>query len=171
MDLKDLEKYYKNPLFYYVLAPSVLTLWPLFLWLVYLPATQKAWAREQDQYTRSQPVIDEILSLDPERLHLTDTKNPAGQFDYATAIQKVASLYHIPPASYKLASGMLITTSGQKSQSARVSLKDVNISQVANFLSTVQLHWPDLQCNTLKVSKRKDSVDSWDADFDFKYFF
>ena len=66
---------------------------------------------------------------------------------------------------------MLITTSGQKSQSARVSLKDVNVTQVANFLSTIQLHWPDLQCNTLKLTKRKDSPDSWDADFDFKYYF
>ena len=154
-----------------MLAPVVLALWPLFLWLVYLPAVEKGWEREKDYYTRSQPVIEEILSLDPERLHIADSKTPAGQFDYANAVQKVASLQRIPAGNYKLASGMLITTSGQKSQSARVSLKDVNIAQIASFLSTIQLHWPDLQCNTLKVTKRKDSTDSWDADFDFKYYF
>lgn len=163
--------FYKNPLFYYILAPVLMAIWPLFVGFVYLPAIEKASTRDQKYYEDAQPIIDEILTLDPERLRITEGKAAGGQFDYASAIQKVASLNRIPPASYKLASGMLITTSGQKSQSARVSLKDVNITQISNFLSTIQLHWPDLQCNTLKLTKRKDSQDSWDADFDFKYYF
>ena len=163
--------FYKHPLFYYALAPAALAMWPLALWLIFVPVAKKGLAREMDQYEKAQPVIAEILSLDPERLHLTDSKNAVAKFDYATAVQQVASSYGIQPANYKLASGMLITTSGQKSQSARISLKDVTIAQASNFLSTIQLHWPDLQCNTLKLSKRKDSADSWDADFDFKYYF
>ena len=166
-----IKNFYKNPFFYYIIMPVCLTLWPLFVWLVYLPASNKAWAREMDHYTKAQAVIEEILALDPERLQLAGDKAATDQFDYATAVQKVAALYKITPENYKLASGMLIASSGQKSQSARISLKDVNISQIANFISTIQFHWPDLQCNQLKISKRKDSADSWDADFDFKYYF
>jgi len=168
MIVKD---FYKNPLFYYILAPALLALWPVFLWLVYLPATEKASARDQQRYEDAQPIIEEILTLDPDRLRITEGKAAGDQFDYANAVQKVASLNRIAASSYKLASGMLISTSGQKSQSARVSLKDVNITQISSFLSTIQLYWPDLQCNTLKLTKRKDSADSWDADFDFKYYF
>lgn len=165
-----MKDFYKKAFFYYVITPLLAAFWPLLLWAVYLPLSQRAWEKERADYARAELVITEILSLDPERLHITDGKT-GGQFDYANAVQKVASLYHVPPANYKLASGMLITTSGRKSQSARVSLKDISVSQVANFLSTIQLHWPDLQCNTLKLTKRKDTPDSWDADFDFKYFF
>jgi hypothetical protein len=166
-----MKDFYKSVLFYYILAPALLALWPVFLWLVYLPATAKAWARDRQRYEDAQPIIEEILTLDPDRLHITEGKATGDQFDYANAVQKVASLNRIPASNYKLASGMLISTSGQKSQSARVSLKDVNVTQIAGFLSTIQLHWPDLQCNTLKLTKRKDSADSWDADFDFKYYF
>jgi len=165
------EGFYKNPFFLYLIVPVILAIWPLFVWLVYLPAMEKAWARDQEHYKNAQPIIEEILTLDPERVHITEGKGTTSQFDYANAIQKVASLIRIPAGNYKLASGMLITASGQKSQSARVSLKDVSITQISSFLSTLQLHWPDLQCNTLKLTKRKDSADSWDADFDFKYYF
>ena len=163
--------FYKHPFFFYVAVPAFLILWPVSAWLIQSPAANKALANAKYQYVHAQDVIDEIIALDPDRLQLIDPKNASAQFDYAIAVQKVASMHRIPPASYKLASGMLIKTGGQKSQSARVSLKNVNITQVADFISTIQFHWPDIQCNTLKITRRKDSSDSWDADFDFKYFF
>src|SRR4030042_5945722 len=100
MIVKD---FYKNPLFYYILAPALLALWPVFLWLVYLPATGKASARDQQRYEDAQPIIEEILTLDPDRLRITEGKAAGDQFDYANAVQKVAALNRLAASSYQLA--------------------------------------------------------------------
>jgi hypothetical protein len=166
-----MKDFYKKPIFYYISGPFLLALWPLLLWLVYLPAVRRDWAHEQYKYVYSQRIIEEILAIDSERLRLTNPKTGSAQFDYATAVEKIASSCKIPAASYKLSSGMVIVSAGQKTQSARVSLKDVSMAQIANFLSAIQLRWPDLQCTQSKLSKRKELPDAWDADFDFKYFY
>ena len=158
-------------MFYFLLAPALTTLWPLLLWSVYLPAADQNWSSEMTQYEKAQKVITEIITFDPDRLDLADAKAASAEFDYAAAVERTASLYGIPPTSYKLSSSMIITSAGQKSQSARLSLKAVSVTQFANFISNIQLRWSNLQCTRLKLTKKKDSPDSWDADIDFKYYF
>ena len=166
--MKDI---YKNPTLYYILVPIVIALWPLLIWSVSLPKARAAWNSEITQYEKAQKVIEEVLNLDPDRLDFASAKTGAAEFDYASAVEKVASLYKIPPTNYKLTSGIIITSAGKKSQTARVTLKGINVAQFTNFLSTIQLRWSNLQCTQLKLTKKKDSPDSWDADLDLKYFF
>ena len=113
----------------------------------------------------------EILALDPDRLESAGGKDAGAKFDYATAIEKVASLYAISATNYKLSSGRMITTADQKSQSANVSLKQVDLTKFSNFLSTIQLRWASLQCTKIKLTKKKGLPDSWDVDLAFKYYY
>ena len=166
--MKDI---YKNPIFYYALVPAVIVLWPLLIWSVYLPNARTDWGREKTQYEKAQKIIAEILSLDPDRLTLAEGKNTSAEFDYAIAVEKTATIHSIPPSSYKLSSGMVITSGGQKNQSARVSLKAVDITRFAKFLSAIQLRWSNLQCAQLKLRKKKGSPDLWDVELDFKYYY
>lgn len=166
--MKDI---YKNPVFYYVLVPVLVALWPLLVWGFYLPRAEKKWNLEKKQYEESQSKITEILNLDPERVDFAASKNAKTEFDYAIAVEKIASLCQIPASNYSLSSGMVMTAGGQKSQSAKVGLKQVDITKSARFLSMIQLRWAKLQCVQVKLDKKKGLPDMWDIDIDFKYYF
>lgn len=166
-----MKQIYKNPALYYILAPVIAALWPLLIWGVYLPAAGHNWQAETSQYNEGQGIIKEILALDPDRLKFADSNNASAEFDYASAIEKTAALCGIPPASYKLSSGIIITSAGQKSQNAKVSLMQVDVTKFAEFLSTLQLRWANLQCAQVKLTKKKGLPDSWDIGLDFKYYY
>jgi hypothetical protein len=165
-----MKQIYKNPILYYILAPVVVALWPLLVWGVYLPSAKRNWNVEVAQYNKAQDIIKEILDIDPERLTVTDSQS-AAEFDYASAIDKTAGLCRIPSTDYKLNSGIIITTAGQKSQSAKVTIKQVDITKFSTFLSTLQLRWANLQCTQVKLTKKKGLPDSWDVDLEFKYYY
>ena len=166
-----MKEIYKNPTLYYALVPVIVALWPLLIWGVYLPAARHNWEVEKSQYNEGQSIIKEILALDPDRLKFADSQSASAEFDYAGAIDKTAGACGIPSSSYKLNSGIIITSAGQKSQSAKVSLKGVDITKFARFLATVQLRWANLQCTQVKLTKRKGLPDTWDVDLDFKYYY
>jgi hypothetical protein len=112
----------------------------------------------------------EILTLDPDRLQFVDSNDPSTEFTYGV-VDKVAGSCGIPPSKYKLNSGMLITNKNQKSQSASVSLRQIEIVKFAKFLSTIQLRWANLQCNRVKLTKKQGMPDMWDIDIEFKYYY
>jgi hypothetical protein len=168
MDIKEI---YKNPALYYILTPVIAALWPLLVWGVYLPAAKHKWQTETKQYDDAQQVITEILAIDPERLNFADTDGAAVEFDYATAIEKTAASCGIPPTDYRLSSGIITSSGGQKSQSAKVGLKQVEITKFAKFLSAIQLRWANLQCTQVKLTKKKGLPDVWDIDLEFKYYY
>ena len=162
---------YKNPLFYYVLVPVVIGLWPLLLWRVYLPRTQEGWANDQAQYMDAGTYVDMILDLDPERLDIADANSVTEEFDYAIAVDRVANLCRIPTGNYRLQAGRVLTTGGQKSETAKVTLSGVDIHRVARFLSTIQSVWTSLQCDKVKLTAKPGVRDRWDIELDFKYFY
>lgn len=167
-----MKEIYKNPTLYYILVSVMVALWPLLIWGVYLPAAGHNWQVERSQYSEAQSIMAEILALDPDRLEFADSQNAAAEFDYASAIEKTADLCGIPPTNYKLSSEIIITSSGgQKSQSAKVGLKQVDITKFAKFLSTLQLRWANLQCAQVKLTKKKGLPDTWDIDLDFTYYY
>jgi hypothetical protein len=86
-------------------------------------------------------------------------------------VETVARASGIPSAKYKLSSGILITSGGRKSQGAKLSLKQVEIARFARFLSSIQARWANLQVTRLKLTRKKESPDSWDADVDLKYYY
>ncbi len=167
-----MKQIYKNPTLYYILAPVIAALWPLLIWGVYLPAAAHNWQVERTQYNEAQSIMAEILTLDPDRLGFADSKDTAAEFDYAIAVEKIASLCKIPSTHYKLSSRPIIAdSSGPKSQSAKVGLKQVDITKFAKFLSTIQLRWANLQCANVKLTKKKGLPDTWDVDLEFMYYY
>jgi hypothetical protein len=164
---------YKNPILHYTAVPVIVGLWPLLVGALYLPAAQENIKDEMAQYKRAEPIMMEILTLDPDRLEFADSNDTAMEFTYGGAIDKVAGLCGIPPSKYKLNSAMIIAARGQKSQSANVDLKQVDIVKFAKFLSMIQLRWASLQCERVKLTKKQGMPDSdtWDVDIEFKYYY
>ena len=160
----------KKPMFWYTAALAAAVLWPVLIWGVYLPSAKKSWQNDKAEYEKAEQTIRELLTVDPERLDFANTKDAAAEFDYATAVQSATDFCRIPPTNYKLSSRAIITSGGQKNQSADISLKEVDIVKFAKFLSTIQLRWSNLQCTKATLKKRKGVPDSWDVDLTFKYF-
>jgi len=164
--MKDI---YRNKTFYFVVGAVVLALWPLLMGAVYLPRAEKAFDNEREQYRKAEKTIMQILEVDPDRLDYKETA--AGEeFDYASAVEKVASSHNITANKYKFSSGMIIKSGGRKTQSAKIVLDDVSILQIAKFLSTMETRWSDLECSSVKLTKSKATPDGWKADLDFKYY-
>jgi len=166
--MKDI---YKNPTFYYITIPIIVALWPLIIWGVSLPGANQSLDKELEDYEEAGALMEKILKLDPDRLALADVRVNAEEFDYARAIQQVATICRIPSANYKLSSSIIMVTSGKKSQNANVALKDVDLEKFARFLSTIQLRWENLQCERIKLTKKKGLPDTWDIDLVLKYYY
>jgi hypothetical protein len=169
--MKDIKEIYKNPMFYYIVAVIVAAFWPVIIWGVYLPSARANCNNDIDQYQKSLPLMEELLAADPERLNATKGKEATAGFDYATAVQKAAEFCSIPANNYKMSSGPIQKTEGQKIQPANVSLKGIKIAEAARFLSSIQQHWSGLQCTKINFRKNKGQPDAWDVDLTFKYYY
>jgi hypothetical protein len=166
--MKDI---YKNPAFYYILAPVVAVLWPLLVWGVYLPKAEDNWKTERDEYKKAQAIMISILKLDSDRLQYAGSREAAAEFDYINVVDGIASSYGISADNYKISSRPVTGSGGQKSQSAQVTLKEIDIARFAKFLSTIQLRWASLQCTKVKLTKKKGLPDTWKVDLEFKYYY
>lgn len=166
-----MKKIYKEPTLYYILVPIIVALWPLFVWGLYLPQAQRSLKDEMDKYNDAQGVITEILDIDLDRLEFADARTGSAEFDYANAIDKVATSCGISSTNYEFSSRPVRTSGGQKSQSCHVELKEVDIARFAKFLSTFQLRWASLQCEKVTLTKNKGLPDIWKVDLDFKYYY
>lgn len=162
---------YKNPNFYYIFVPAVAAIWPLLVWAVYVPDAERSLNSDIEQYEKAQKTIEEILTVDIDRLDLADAKTGAAEFDYVNEVYRIIALCGIPQANCKINSGLIIKSGEQKSQSAKVIFKDVDIVNFAKFLSTIQLRWANLQCTKVNLTKKKGLPDSWDVDLDFSYYY
>jgi len=165
--MKDL---YKNPVLYYIAVPVIVGLWPLLVWALWLPAAQESVAQQMTDYERAEPIMMDILTLDPDRLEFVDANDAAPEFTWS-AVDNVANRCKIPEDNCKLRSGRIVISGGQKNQSANVSLKQVGITEFAEFLSMIQLRWVNLQCERAKLTKRQNLPDMWDIDVTFKYYY
>lgn len=166
--MKDI---YKNPIFYYILIPILAGVWPLLVWGVYLPDVEENYSKEKKQYKKAEIVIGQILTIDPERLDGAGSKGEVKKFDYMNAIDNMAGRCNIASANCKIASGMIRKSKGQKTQTANVGLTDIDITRFAEFLSRLQLRWANLQCEKVKLTKKKGVPDQWNIDLGFRYYF
>ncbi|UCG48144.1 MAG: hypothetical protein JSU94_22040 [Phycisphaerales bacterium] len=164
--MKDI---FKNPATYYVLVPVLTVLWPLLVWGLYLPRAEKQYEKQEDNYLEARSTMLDILRLDPGRA--ADVNDAEIEFNYTSAISKTASLCKIPPSKYRYSSGMTMKTRERKIQPATLSLNEVDIVAFAKFLSTIQVRWAKLQCEQVKLIKKKNMPDIWDAEIRFKYYY
>lgn len=163
----------RNPVLYYIAVPVMVGLWPLLVWAVYLPAAQDDTDRDLTEYGRAEQIMIEILTLDPERLEFAEPNDAATEFSYSGVVNRVASLCDISADNCDVRSGIIVETRDQKSQTANVDLKQVDIVKFAKFLSMIQLRWVNLQCESVKLTKKENlpSNDVWDVDIKFKYYY
>lgn len=161
----------RNPVLYYLLIPALVGVWPLLVWRVYLPAAQRERENDYSLLLDGQTNIIEILKLDPGRTNDADPNRVVGEFAYGVAINSAANVCGIPASRKRWTVGDISTTGGKKRQDGRVALKDVTIVQAARFLSNMQSTWVLLQCEKLKLTKKKGMPDQWDVDFDFQYYY
>ncbi len=161
----------KNTNFYYIAGPIVIGLWVLFVWFVSLPESEKNMAKYKAMWTDSQIPVEKILNLDPSRLEHEKLKGEDKDFDYASVVDKFATLAQIPESKYTLTGRGEKKVRGRKAISAELSIEQIDIARLAVFLSTIQLPWPDLQCDQLNLVKQKTGPDIWNATIKFTYFF
>jgi len=166
-----MKEIYKNPIFYYIVIPIIVALWPLLVWAVYLPAAEDEFKEDRKQYTKAQQLIAAILAHDPTRLDIADSNDAASKFDYATSVDDIARRCNIPAANYTISSKPRRISRGQESQNATVVLKEVDISTFADFLSKIQLRWANLECESVTLTKKKGLRDAWKVDLNFKYYY
>ena len=164
---------YRNPILYYVAVPVLAGLWPLFAGAMYLPAAQDNLVEQVEQYKQAEAIMMEILTLDPERLEFAEPNEAAVEFSYGAAVDRVARLCDIPAANCAVHTGVIVATREQKSQTANVDLKLVDIVKFTEFLSMIQLRWADLQCESVKLTKKDNLPDNdmWDVDVKLKYYY
>lgn len=164
---------YKNPILYYVAVTVLVGLWPLLVWAVYLPAAQDSVAEQIKQYKQAKLLMKDILTLDPERLEFTELNETATEFTYGGAIDSVARLFDMPADNCAVHTGVIVTAREQKSQTANVDLKQVDIVKFTKFLSKILVLWVDLQCESVKLTKKDNLPDNdmWDVDIKFRYIY
>jgi len=166
-----MKEVYKNPMLYYLVAPLLVAVWPLLIWAVYLPRTQEDWVGEQSFFVDGQTYILDILRLDPDRLDIARDSEVSGEFSYAKAIDRVATLCKIPAGKCDYSAGSIVPSGNKRKQQARVKLTDVDVVQAATFLSRIQSTWVKLTCDKVKLTKDKGLPDQWDVDFTFWYYY
>lgn len=161
---------YRNPLLYYLLIPVLVGLWPLLVWGIYLPRSQDDLKTEGSLCLEGQTHVIEILRLDPGRLD--PVKGPATmEFEFSSAGNQAANLCKIPSSSCIINAGSQSTSEGRKRQDGRIKLTGVSIIQAAKFLHSMQSTWVTLQCQDVKLQRKKGMPDQWDVDFRFVYYY
>jgi hypothetical protein len=163
--MKDI---YKNPVFYYVLAPILIGMWPLLVWAVYLPTAAEGKVADEESFTDAVAACSEILKYDPDRLSIVGD-DKGRKFNYPEAIDSAANFCSIPSGNYVHTSSQIAKSGGKETQGAHVSLDNVAIVQVAKFLSRLQSTWVNLTCEKITLKKQEGMPDQWDVDMDFKY--
>ena len=161
--MKDL---HKNPILYYVLIPVLVGMWPLSLWFKYLPSARANLQQQKQDMVDANDLITEILTMDPDRLDYAKTAHgETAEFSYGDAINQVAKACGIPTPS------LSEDRKTVKSQAASVKIDSVDIVRCANFLSTLQLRWSNLQCTEVHLTQKKGLKDMWDVSLRFNYYF
>ena len=161
----------RNPTFYYITIPIMVGLWPLLVWAIYLPAAQEKLTNDFKLCKDANDIMLQILTLDPQRLELVDPNETDTEFSYYREVDRFASLCGIQPSKCDRTSQKATNSNGQRSQTANVKLKEIDITTFTEFMSKIQARWPKLQCNTLKLTQKKGIADVWTIDIEFKYFF
>jgi hypothetical protein len=166
--LQDLKNYANDKRLYYILAPALAALWPLFAGLVALSNADSRWTKQNEIYTKGSDYITQILRIDPERLN---KQKGSAEFSYPNVVNRVAGSVGVSPSGYRLqVKAVVKVKGGQESQDADVTLTAVDMVTFTKFLSAMQLEGAGIQCSSVSLQKQKGSADLWTAQMAFKYF-
>jgi len=164
-----MKDYFKNPNLYYIAVPLAVTAFVIFLVAFSLPAANRKWQKQQEDFERGRQLITKILTLDPERLNYKARKAISGEFDYSVAVEEITKLVKIPSSNYSLRGGRTLKSGGKLRKSADISIEPVDIETLSRFISQILLRWPDLECDRLSIDKLPAGKDSWKSSMKFVY--
>lgn len=162
-----MKDYFKNPNLYYIAVPLAVTAFVIFVIAFSLPAANRKWQEQQEDYKRAKQLITNIVRLDPERLNYKAKKDSSGEFDYSVAVEEITKLVKIPSSNFR--GGRTLKSGGKLRKSADISIEPVNIETLSRFISQILLRWPDLECDRLSIDKLPAGKDSWKASMKFIY--
>jgi hypothetical protein len=160
----------REPILYYIAVPVLLCLWPLMIWLVYLPNTAKGWERDKKLYGESREVAERILTLDPDRRSYGSEKKNSG-FDFTVAIDAAARKLGISSANYTISSKPIQKSTQQRSQDCNITLNEIGVTKLAEFISNLQMTWASLQCQRITLTKKEGLPDTWKVDLTLRYYY
>ena len=167
-----MRQYHKDPNFYYIVVPVLVTGWAAFTWFFSLPGADEKWDKNTKEYELSQKYAAEILKAAPDRLDYEKAEEKAKDFNYVTVVNQFASDWKIPTTNFTLITGKESRRSGrQRIKPANVSLKPISISTFTNFLSSMMDDWQKLQCEEISLTKQKTGKDDWKIDIKLIYYY
>ena len=165
-EMKDLTK---KPNIYYISAVGAGLLWLIVSTVFVLPNMTSKRLKEIKLYKDVDQKCSKIFEIDPARINYAESKDLGKKFDYSTEINEIAGKWGIRPDNYDLRSQKPRLQRGGVSQEADIMIKEVTITNLAEFLSELLDKWPDLSCENLKVTAVKDEPDLWKVTIKFKY--
>jgi hypothetical protein len=156
--------FWKNPdLFFMVL--------PIAAGLVFYPRSVKTWKETQGQYAEAGVLIEEILQIEPERLHFKEETGQSGEFDYAIEVDRFTKDLGISSGQYTLAVRQGLKQKGKLRRSADLSFKSVKVETAAGFISEMLARWPDLQCEQVTLEKVGTAKNEWNVKLRLLYYY
>lgn len=164
-----MKEFYKKSEFYYVIVPFIILVWVVTTATLAVPTAKSKFERASQDYDKTQGFIATILTAEPERLDFKKIKEKTGEFDYAVVFDDFTKLYGIPSSSYSLQSQGKVTKAKQTTQTANITINEIDVTTFAKLISSLQKTWPDLQCDTLSLDKLKGEKDKWKATMKFTY--
>lgn len=163
--------FWKQPDFFFLLLPVLAALWALLSGLVFYPRHGKAFSDEKTQYAEAAALIEQILQLEPARIHYQGQTGPSGDFDYTVEVDRFAKELGISSGSYTLNVRQVLKQKGKTRRSADLSFKSVKIETAAGFLSAMLARWPDLQCEQIALDKTGTGKNEWNVKLRLVYIY
>jgi hypothetical protein len=156
---------------YFIVIPLAAAVWAVLASTVFLKSANKDWDKTKMESDKSKGIIAKILVLDQDRMKLHKEKEKMGKFDYNTVIHKFSKFHGIPESGYALRATAKKRRKGGISQSATLTISNIEIVPFSKFLSEILFLWPNLECESLTVSKQNTGLDAWKTVMQFKYTF
>lgn len=162
-----------NPMFYYIVIPLCVAVWPAAVWTKYLPEAKEDVAEWSEWKIEAEDLMVQILERDPSRLELGGENGDKDIFSYGSAVDRIARLCSIPTRDCDYDAQPKIGGRNGKpaTQTANIDITGVGVEQVANFVWKIRLMYPGLECTRIELKHKKGEKDVWDADLKFIYEF
>ncbi|MEN6308778.1 MAG: hypothetical protein ABFD91_13610 [Anaerohalosphaeraceae bacterium] len=151
----------KNPMVYTVVVPLLAGLWLLYTWAVAYPTSIENMDQGKKDYEEAQKMLDQILTLEPQRLSYQQEKGKTSEFDYTNVIDQFTKQFAIAPGDYTLTVRGATKKAGQTIKGADLSIKTIDIEKLCKFISALLIRWPELECERLAVEKLPAGKNNW----------
>lgn len=153
--------FYKRSNFYYLAIPIAAMIWVLVTTTILSGAANKNWERNQKIYDKGQIEIAKILTEDQDILKSEKQLNNGTEFDYMKVLTQFGGANSITSSTLKYRTSQPSTRKGKTTQTANVTIDNVQIEQLTRFLTEMLDTWPNLKCESLMLTKLKTGPDDW----------